>query len=62
MAPDDLGIADTDAPNVHILWERTGRVVLLALQVDGEPTPRFAFDVPSSSTPPADGEGGPKCL
>jgi hypothetical protein len=56
----DMGIAATNDPRVHVLWERTGRVVLLALQVEGEPTPRLAFDVPGSK--PADGDGEPKCL
>jgi hypothetical protein len=51
VTPDDMGIADTNDARVHVLWERTGRVMLLALQVDGEPEPRFAFDVPGSCTP-----------
>ena len=47
---------DTNAPAVSILWEHTtADLVLLALQVDGEDTPRLAFDVASSTTPQNEG-------
>lgn len=34
---DDFGIADTNDPAVHVVWERHGRTVTIALVPAAEP-------------------------
>lgn len=47
--PDDFGIAPTNNPRIHVLWERRGNSVDLAIQVEPEPLTEIAFQLPPTA-------------
>lgn len=44
---DDFGIAATNDPRVHVLWERDGRTVRIGVAVEPKPGPALVTDLPS---------------
>lgn len=49
---DECGVTETNDPAVRVVWEREGREVRLALNVDPRPESPLSFDLPPMADPP----------
>jgi hypothetical protein len=48
---DDCGIANTNDPDVRVLWERAGKSVCLVLDVAPDPEPHVSWELPATARP-----------